>query len=153
MASIWNFIKERFSDALDKTSESSEQKINDARQRLHKLKQEVLSHIIIQNTPNPSLNKQSFPACQCRFSIEKESYRGAEFATDPETVKRQILDTVFDFFPDASVDAKIELSAFDNSFNTYHRKFFVIVSISDSSLTKADFDENVTYLKQALKVL
>lgn len=103
------------------------------------------------NQPVGASQKEEYPKNRFRFSIEKQSWRGAEFALNPEAIKNKVVDTVRDYFPNAMIEAHTELAAFDNGFSTYHRNFFIIVALSDSSMPKEEFEDTVEYLRQTIK--
>ena len=105
------------------------------------------------NQPAGASHKEEYPTNRFRFSIEKQSWRGAEFALNPEAIKNRVVDTVRDYFPEAMIEAHTELAAFDNGFSTYHRNIFIIVTLSDSSMPKDEFEDTLEYLQKTIKTL
>jgi len=110
-------------------------------------------HTLPIDQPVGASRKDEYPTNRFRFSIEKQSWRSAEFSLNPEAIKTNVVATVRNYFPEAIIEAHTELAAFDNGFSTYHRNFFTIVTLSDSSMPKDEFEETLEYLRQTIKTL
>lgn len=87
-----------------------------------------------------------------RFSVQRQTYRGAVFAENLEQEKTKVVDCVLEFFPTAAVEARIDLAAFDGDYNTYSRTYFIVVTFTDLSMSAEEFNENLRDLRRVLHV-